>query len=72
MVSMIKKATDCQITVGQNGWIWLAGKDASKEAIAEKTIKLIESKAHTSGLTEKVKNFLEKETGIKLEVEESE
>jgi len=45
------------------------GKDAKKEAIAEKAIKLIEEKAHTSGLTEKVKEFLEKETGAKLKVE---
>lgn len=72
MVSMIKNATECQITVGQNGWIWLTGKDPKKEAIAEKTIKLIEEKAHTSGLTEKVKEFLEKETGVKLTVEEGE
>ncbi len=69
MVSMIKKATDCQITVGQNGWIWLLGKDAKKEAIAEKAIKLIQEKAHTPGLTEKIKSFLEKETGVKLTIE---
>jgi len=38
-----------------------------KETIAVKTIKLIEAEAHIPGLTDKIKAFLEKETGVKLE-----
>lgn len=72
MIAMIKKATDCQIIVGQNGWIWISGKEAKKEALAVQTIKMIESKAHTSGLTEKIKEFLEKETGVALTIAEGE
>lgn len=66
MIAMVKKATDCQIIVGQNGLIWLNGNDPKKETLAVDTIRLIESLAHTSGLTEKIKAKLEKETGVKL------
>jgi exosome complex component RRP4 len=65
MVSMIKNATGCKITVGQNGLVWLNG-EPEKEIIAVKAIKLIEKNSHISGLTDKVKEFLEKETGEKI------
>jgi len=68
MVSMIKNATGCRITVGQNGLVWLQG-EPGKEIIAVKAIKLIEEKAHIKGLTDKVKSFLEKETGAKITME---
>ena len=67
MVTMIKNATGCRITVGQNGWVWLQG-EPEKEIIAVKAIKLIEENAHKSGLTDEIKTFLEKETGTKLNV----
>ncbi len=68
MVSMIKNATNCQIVVGQNGWIWLYGNDPVKELIACKAIAKIDAEAHTSGLTERIKTFLEKETGAPVEI----
>ncbi len=58
MVSMIKRATDCQIIVGQNGLIWING-EPNKEVIVRQVIKIIESEAHTSGLTQRIKEFLE-------------
>lgn len=67
MVSMIKRATDCQVVVGQNGFVWLSG-EAENEMLAYKAIKLIESEAHVPGLTDRVKAFLEKETGQKIEM----
>ncbi len=57
MIQMINDATGCQITVGQNGRIWIKG-EPSKEVIAIEAIKYIESNSHVSGLTEKVKGFL--------------
>ncbi|MBU2637767.1 MAG: exosome complex protein Rrp4 [Nanoarchaeota archaeon] len=60
MVSMIKDYTGCQIIVGQNGRIWLSGKTPEDEFLASEAIKLIEEKAHMSGLTDIVKEFLEK------------
>ena len=70
MVTMIKNATGCRITVGQNGWIWLDGTPEG-ELLAVKTIKKIEDESHLSGLTERIKEFLEKETGKKLTGEKS-
>ena len=41
MVSMIKNATDCRITIGQNGLVWLSGTPEN-ELIAVETLKFIE------------------------------
>jgi exosome complex component RRP4 len=62
MVQMIKDMTGCKITVGQNGRVWISGDN---EELAVEAIKLIESKAHTPGLTENIRKFLEKSTGNK-------
>ena len=66
MVSMIKQATGCKIIVGQNGLVWLSGEEPSKEVLAFNTIKMIEEKAHISGLTDLIKQHLEKITGQKI------
>jgi exosome complex component RRP4 len=68
MVSMIKQATGCKITVGQNGLVWLSG-EPEKEIIAVNAIKMIEKNAHKPGLTDTMKEYLEKETGVKLSTE---
>lgn len=67
MVSMIKNATNCRILVGQNGLIWIDG-EPKNEFIAVNAIKKIEEESHISGLTDKIKEFLEKETGNKIEI----
>ena len=68
MVSMIKQATGCHIVVGQNGWVWINGEDPKMELLAVETIKKIEAEAHQSGLTDRIKEFLEKKSGKKIEV----
>jgi len=60
MVTMIKDATKCNIVVGQNGLIWIYGEPIS-ELLAIQTIRRIEKESHLSGLTDKIKEFLEKE-----------
>lgn len=65
MVSMIKRATDCNIVVGQNGRIWMNGKPES-EVIAIKAIEMISQYAHIVGLTERVKSYLESATGREI------
>lgn len=70
MISMIKDMTNCQISVGQNGFIWLKGEDPEKERIAVETIQYVEKESHKSGLTEKVKEFLEKNVKGKKEEKE--
>lgn len=72
MVSMIKNATNCQIIVGQNGWIWLQGRDPAKELLAYETIRKIDAEAHTSGLTEHIRAFLEEKTGAPVVVPQEE
>ena len=67
MVTMIKNATGCRITVGQNGLIWIDG-DPQNEIIAVEAVRMIEGNSHLAGLTDKVKEFLEKKTKKKVEV----
>lgn len=69
MVTMIKQATNCRIIVGQNGWIWVDG-EPDKENIAVQAIRKIENESHLSGLTERIKEFLEKSIGTKIEIED--
>ena len=66
MVSMIKFATNCKIIVGQNGLIWIDGTP-NEELVAVNTIRMIEHLAHISGLTERVKTYLETQLGKKIE-----
>jgi len=54
MINLIKENTDCQITVGQNGWIWVKGKTADNELKARKAIDMITEKPYVEGLTEKM------------------
>ena len=59
MVIMIKDATNCNISVGQNGLIWIDGEPMN-ELLAIQTIRKIEKESHLSGLTDKIKEFLDK------------
>ena len=59
MVSMIKDATRCNIMVGQNGLIWINGTPKG-ELLAIKAIRKIEQESHLSGLTDRIKEFLDK------------
>ncbi len=68
MVSMIKQATGCKIVVGQNGIVWLSGEDPKLENLAVRTIEKIDRESHISGLTDKIKLFLEEETGMTLDI----
>ena len=55
MINMIKDKTKCKIVVGQNGLVWVKG-DEDMEQLTKNIIHLIEAEAHTSGLTNKIKN----------------
>ncbi|OUJ19525.1 Exosome complex RNA-binding protein Rrp4 containing S1 and KH domain [Methanonatronarchaeum thermophilum] len=57
MISMLKRETDCQIYVGQNGRIWIDGEKQNIEKVT-KAIQMIEQEAHKSGLTNKIKTYL--------------
>ena len=58
MISMLKNMTDCRITVGQNGRIWIDGDEENCDVAAE-AIAMIENKAQSGNLTDAVKEFIE-------------
>lgn len=59
MINMIKESTGCRISVGQNGIVWLGCDEPAKEMKAYNTIRKIIEESHTSGLTDRIKEFLE-------------
>jgi len=63
MISMIKDQTNCRISVGQNGWVWVYGPDPNMEMIAIETIRKIENESHIPGLTDRIKDFLNSKVG---------
>lgn len=65
MISMIKTETNCQIILGLNGMILVTGKTPAEEELAMAAIKKIEDESHTSGLTDRITQFL-KEEKVKL------
>jgi len=60
MISVIKRETGCQLHVGRNGLIVVSGGSPTKELAAVSAIRLIEEGAHTSGLTDRVTEYLKK------------
>ncbi|KON32115.1 hypothetical protein AC478_01170 [miscellaneous Crenarchaeota group-1 archaeon SG8-32-3] len=63
MISMIKKETNCQIILGLNGVILVTGKNPDNEELAIAAIQKIENESHTSGLTDRITQFLKEERG---------
>jgi len=59
MISMITDMTRTRAYVGQNGRIWL---DGERVDVAIRAIHLIEERAQAYGLTEAVRDFLQRET----------
>jgi len=59
MVNLIKEKTGCNITVGQNGWIWIKGPNTDSEIKARRAIEIISEKVYMGGLTEKMENWFE-------------
>ncbi|MEK6947826.1 MAG: exosome complex RNA-binding protein Rrp4 [Nanoarchaeota archaeon] len=61
MITMIKDYTGCRISVGQNGVVWINGDSPEKEYLAIRSIRKIEAESHITGLTDRMKEFLEQE-----------
>jgi len=60
MISIIKDETKCDITVGQNGLVWIQGATVEDELFAKKAIMFIVENSFVEGLTEEVKKWFEK------------
>ena len=61
MVNLIKDKTGCNITVGQNGLVWVSGESTENELFAKKAILFVVKKSYITGLTEELKKWFEKE-----------
>ena len=59
MIGMIKEETGCNITVGQNGLIWIKGEKIENELRAKRVIEFISEKFFIHGLTDEVKKWFE-------------
>ena len=66
MINLIKDETKCNITVGQNGFIWIKGDKIEDELYAKKAILFVTEKSFTSGLTDEVKKWFD--SGTKSQV----
>jgi len=61
MINLIKNETNCNITVGQNGLIWISAEKVEDELFAKKAILFVVEKSFIEGLTDEVKKWFEKE-----------
>lgn len=59
MITLIKEKTNCQITVGQNGWVWVKGEDIDSQIRARKAVEYVAEQVFVSGLTEKMEEWFE-------------
>jgi exosome complex component RRP4 len=63
MIKLIKDETGCNITVGQNGYIWIRGDKIDDELLAKKAINFIVENSFIEGLTEEVEKWFKKNGG---------
>lgn len=75
MIKLIKDETGCNITVGQNGFIWVKGDTIEQELLAKKAIMHVVEKSFIEGLTEEVERWFSENGGsgnskIKKDIQE--
>ena len=58
MVGIFTEELGCDVTVGQNGRVWIRCRDPRDEPFVARVIKLIERESHTSGLTDRVRSIV--------------
>ncbi|HLC77930.1 MAG TPA: exosome complex RNA-binding protein Rrp4, partial [Candidatus Nanoarchaeia archaeon] len=57
MIKLIKDETGCDITVGQNGLMWIQGDSIDKELKAKEAVMFITERSFIKGLTEELKKW---------------
>lgn len=60
MISVLQKVGKCNLSIGQNGRIIVWGKNRKKVNRVVEAILMIEREPHISGLTDRIRGFLEK------------
>ena len=71
MIAILKNETGCNIFIGQNGRVWITGRDKGLD-LAVKAILKIERETHISGLTDRITRFLKEEKGERIKEKEPE
>lgn len=61
MINLIKEETNCDITVGQNGLIWIQGGKIEDELLAKKAMLFIVENSFVEGLTDEVTKWFGKQ-----------
>ncbi len=61
MINLIKTETNSRMIIGQNGLVWVSGKNFEIELLIEKVVRKIERESHTSGLTDRIKELIQEE-----------
>jgi exosome complex component RRP4 len=61
MINLIKREAGCNVTVGQNGLIWIKGDRVNDELFVKKAILFVTKKSYISGLTEEIKKWFDQE-----------
>lgn len=59
MINLIKEKSDCNITVGQNGLIWINGKKIENELLVKKAIEVISENSASHGLTDEINKWFD-------------
>jgi exosome complex component RRP4 len=65
MIKLIKDNTDCNITIGQNGIIWISGNKLEDERKAKEAILFVVNKSFIEGLTDKLTDWFKKGKPLK-------
>jgi len=68
MIKIIRDYTNCDITVGQNGFVWIKGDKIEDELFAKRAIIFITEKSFMEGLTERVEKWFKENGGVKKEM----
>ncbi len=61
MINLIKEKTGCNISAGQNGWIWIRGATLDAQIRARKAVEFVADKVYVEGLTEKMEIWFEEQ-----------
>ena len=59
MINMIKQLTGCEVIAGQNGKVLIKGRNLKMVELAIHSVRMVEEQAHTSGLTDRIRKFIE-------------
>lgn len=59
MIKVIKENTNCDITVGQNGFVLIEGPDVDSELYAKKAVSFVTDNSFVSGLTDEINKWFQ-------------